>query len=332
MKIVTTKMVNVFTIFLTAIFALSTLVATISSIYEDSQITLEFEQMMQDVNEFNYNHAISIYDPATVDEETDSTEQLFYNAADTFVTSYNNTFYADSYYVISRGTSFNTVKTLGIEIQTYSQNIMIKYLDGSAIYELISYEPGNKYGRTIAKQIYYNSATNLVYIRTTENVVRSGNDLITTYTSANTWVYDTIDYFQEAVGIFPGQPIYDYSISAVIEQSFFKAIKVNGVVTEYQAQVLNNPAMAGKNYRKVIKYMADSSTIPTISQMKASAIVGADGSLITLTLSDKYVVKVKVVGDVYCDSTASYYIMPAGDQISFAKPDTTGAVKNTGDF
>jgi len=324
MRIFSAKTFNWFTAVLSAIFFLSVCAATIVSIKEEGRIALEFEQMMDEIETFNYNQSLENY---TGDEVTDGVteEAMFSNGTEAFLYAYYNYTNAETFHVISRGTTINSV--LGLNIRTQSKNIMIKYADGSASYELISYEEGNTYGRTCAKQIYYDKTTDRIYLRETTNIQNIDGDLVTAYSEA--WIYDSVAFFIEEIGIMPGESIYDFSERAVIEEAYYKEVKVNGVVVEYQTQIISNPTLAGKPFARIANYIGNAVQMPVITQMKENAIISASGVLKGFTLNDKFEVKTKIpvigVQNVKCESSASYQFITIGGEVLAPKPDVSNS-------
>ena len=117
MRVFSAKMFNMMTIALSAIFFLSIAVATISSIQEESRIALEFQQMLQDVNDYNYNHLLE-NTTNNIDDSTTS-EAMFTNGTDAFLYGYYN-YINSTYYVESQGISTNTVAGI-VTITTLSK-------------------------------------------------------------------------------------------------------------------------------------------------------------------------------------------------------------------
>ena len=325
MRVFSAKMFNMMTIALSAIFFLSIAVATISSIQEESRIALEFQQMLQDVNDYNYNHLLENTTNNDIDDSTTS-EAMFTNGTDAFLYGYYNYINSPTYYVESQGISTNTVAGI-VTITTLSKNVMIKFADGSACYELITYEQGNTYGRTSAKQIYYDKLSNLVYMRDTKDVKEINNDLISSYTRP--WEYDSVEYFVEEIGIIPGESIYNFSKKAIIDETYYKEVKVNGVIKEYQTQIVSNATLAGKPFARVANYIGKATQMPVVTQMIENVIINADGTLKVLVLDDKYELKTKVpvLGEktVYCASKSTYRFITLGGELPVSQPDVSNA-------
>lgn len=324
MQFFSAKVFNLFTIALSILFFLSVVVATVSSIQEENRIALEFEQMMSDIADFNYNH--SLEDSSTVNIEEGDTEAMFDNGTDAFIHAYYNYINAPTYHVISKSNTTNSI--IGIDIKTQSQNTMIKFEDGSALYELITYEEGNTYGRTDSKKIFYDATSNLVYLRETRDIRKSGEDFVAVYSKP--WEYAGIEFFLNEAGFMPGESVYDFSKKAVIEETYYKEVKVNGVIKEYQTQIISNATLAGKPFAKVAKYLANAVELPVITQMKENLIINADGTIKALFLDDKFEVKTKVgptVMTVKCASQSTYYFMNIGKEpLAVEKPDVSNAV------
>jgi len=326
MKIFTAKVFNVFTIALSALFFLSVAVTTISSINKENQIALEFERLLADIENYNYEHNREL-DPQELEGAEAINEAMFDNGTDAFLHAYYEYINAESYNVVSRGTTTNSV--LGLNIETQSKNVMIKYTDGSASYELISYEPGNTYKRTSAINIYYDSQTNFVYMRSTNTVNKVNDDLIAVYNSE--WEYDSVSYFVEEIGIMPGESPYDFSKRAVVEEAFYNEVKSGDTIKEYQTQIISNPTLAGGPFAKVANYIGNATRMPVITQMKANAIINADGTMKALELNDKFEVrtKVPVLGErnVLCEARAVYNFIQVGGELTIEKPDVSNAVR-----
>ena len=321
MNIFSAKFFNMVTVALSVIFFFSVFVSTVSSIQEEGRINLEFERMLADVETFNYRHSLK----DSIEEVGDSNQQaMFNNATDAFIHAYYDYANADTFHVISSGVTTNAI--LGLDIKTDSKNIMIKYADGSASYELVSYEPGNKYGRTTAIQIYFDSVTNLIYMRETTNVTKISGDLVTAYSAA--WEYAGVDFFVKEIGIMPGESIYNFSKNAVVDELFYQEVKVGGAIREYHTLVKSNPTLAGRPFARVAKFIADAVEMPQITQMKTGAIIDANGRLKTLSFDDKFQVKTRVLGTVQtvkCDSKATYNFITIDGEILEPKPDVSNS-------
>jgi hypothetical protein len=324
MKFLSIKTVNLFTIVLSAVFFLSTIISIVASVQEENRISLEFEQLMADINEFNFNHSLTEEIEDQIGNEPQ--EALFDNGLDAFLFAYDNFINAQSYHVISRSTATNVV--LSLTIETESKNIMIKYPNGDASYELITYEQGNQYGRTGSTYIFYHAEKNLVYLTTTTDVKKIGDDLVTTY--HDRWEYDSVEMFLEEAGILPGQSIYDFNARSIAEVLYYNEVKVGGQVREYQTKIKVNPTLAGRPYAKVIRYMGAATQMPNLTKMYASAIIGANGVLKAMMFEDEFELKtiVPVLGEktVKVKSNATYHFVTIGGEILEQRPDVSNAV------
>jgi hypothetical protein len=324
MKFFSAKIFNIVTIALSVIFFLSVFVTTVASIQEEGRMALEFERMLENAETFNYKHSLEV-SAGEVGEEIELEEGMFNNATDAFIHAYYNYANAKTYHVVSSGVTTNSI--LGLSIITHSKNVMIKYEDGSAVYELISYEPGNKYGRTTSLQIYYDSPTQLVYMRETTNVKKVGDDLVTTYSTP--WEYAGVDYFVTEIGIMPGESIYNFSKEAVINENYYKEIREDGVIKEYHIQVESNPKIAGAPFARVAKYIGDAIEMPTIDKMRTGAIIDGEGRLKVLSFNDEFTVKTKVAGitqTVKCKSNATYNFITIGGKVITPKPNVSNSI------
>ncbi|PKK95797.1 MAG: hypothetical protein CVV59_01870 [Tenericutes bacterium HGW-Tenericutes-4] len=327
MNFFTAKVFNLFTIALSAIFFLSAVMSIVTTVQNENRITLEFERMLAEIDAFNFNQSLNNSNNTGSEEVVEGA--LFNNGADAFLHAYYNFIESDSYHVISRGSSTNTVATklLTIIVSTESKNVMIKYPNGDASYELISYEEGNTYDRTEAKFIYYHKQNNLVYMNETKNVRKVNGDLIATYSSS--WKYDQVDIFLNEVGMLPGDNIYEFSKKAITEVTYYKETKVNNKIAEYQVQIKSNPTLAGKTYARVIKYIGNALELPYIRQMKTSAIIDGNGVLKALMFDDEFDVKTNIIllGEkiVKCKSNATYNFVTIGGEVLAPKPDVSNA-------
>jgi|LGVF01.2.fsa_nt_gb hypothetical protein len=320
MRKYSTKLVNIFTIALASIFFLSVLVATVAGIEEDARIALEFEQLMDQVDQFNYDHGLEIVPQA----DTGPVEALFENGTDAFLHAYYEEYInKESYHVVTKGTSKSVATAVGIKITmfTESQNTMIKFKDGSAIYELLTYEEGNANDRNGSKFFYYESETNIIYLQESDIVYKDGDELIGEY-DENNWYYADIQFFKDTLGILPGESIYAFSERAVEKEIYYKEEKENGKVIEYRTIVESNTVLAAKAYQKVIKFIGDAVGTPQVTEMITTAVIGGDGKLKTLTMADKFSLVVDMFGgvDVDIDSTSIYYFISIGEDITFERP------------
>ena len=210
---------------------------------------------------------------------------------------------------------------------TQSQNNMIKYKDGSAIYQLISYEPGGKYKRSSSTYIYYNKPNETIYLRETDSVSKVGGELIPNYKTS--WIFDSVDYFENLLGMTPGKSIYDFSKDAVLQESFAEIPdERTGKLAYYKTEIKTNPAWAGGPYLNVIKYIGQAKTA-SIQTMKETAKISPTGELLELRMQDEFTVTTEIflIGEkeVKCTSDSVYDFVSVGEDVLFERPDVSDA-------
>lgn len=335
MKKISANTLNKFISMIFIVFFMSVSVTTVFTISEYTESQLAFQELLESTDEYNYNHELE----ATIDDaELSNVEDMFDNGVDAFLYAYYNYINAESYYVVTKGWMDCSIPSLGIKIKTSSCNTMIKYLDGSAIYELISYEsPETDYGRTSAKFIYYNKAEGNVYMTTTTSVKEEANgDLIPTYSEG--WRYSSEQLFREIVGIMPGETIYEFATCTedpfvfnnkmVSEEKFIACKNNSGETDSYIIETSAVPAKAGGPYKKVIEFIGNTVGDPVINEMTEFSTVDKEGNLIGLTLKDKFdiVIRKGILLDVQCATNSNYNFLSIGGEIDYPLPDVSNAV------
>jgi len=320
------KTINLVTLILSVFFFLFSAFSIIYTIKEEINLSFEFQQMMQDIENFNFQHNLSsIYEQ--IDDEPKKEDLLFNNGLDAFLYAYNYFINANTYHAIAFGEAYNTIA--GITLLTQTKSTMIKFSDGSSVFELMVYEEGNTFGRTNSQLLYYNSETGYVYTQQTTNVVKSGTDYIINY--SNNWDYTLAEEFKENAGILPGYNMFDFNARSISGVTYYNETKINGVLREYQVQINANTYFSGRNYVKALKYMGASPELPVLKKLEVGVVLDKQGILKALKLSDEFNIKVVGIpifneGTVNCQTNSTYHFLTINGQINVEKPNVSNVV------
>jgi len=321
------KAINIVTLILSVFFFLFSTLSILFFIKEEMYLSLQFEQMMEEIENFNYQHNLSsIYEQIDDDEPTEE-ELLFDNGLDAFLYAYDYFINASTYHAIAFGEAYNTIA--GITLLTQTKSTMIKFSDGSGLFELLVYEEKNTFDRTNSQLLYYDSQTGYVYTQRTTNVIKSGADYIATYN--NNWDYKLANEFLENVGILPGYNMFDFNKRSISGVTYYNETKVNGVLREYQVQINANTYFSGRNYVKALKYMGDSPELPALKKLEVGVVIDKNGVLKALKLSDEFNIKVTGIpvfneGTVNCKTTSTYHFLTINGEVSVEKPNVSNVV------
>jgi len=311
---------------LAIIFFLSATVTTIADIQKETNIKMEFSQLLEDVNVFNNEHSNLL---ANEEEETTVTdEDSFQTGEDAIVAGYENFENATSYYSQSYGVlNFNALSfPFAVELWITS----VQYPDGDFVQEILAKEVGTFLGGKIGLMMaYYKKSENIVYRNFTWEVAKVDGEWVPNF--YNVWSPQTVEEYIAEFGAAPGAPIYDVSTKTTVEELFFQKIKDgDNKIKEYHIQYTLNPTLSTKLYLSFIKYVLDiiqEGFVRSLSfkEITVSAIVDANGYLQTAKYKEKYdfrvyVEKWNVFISASCNSEMNYMYTLYNQEIPYEKP------------
>ena len=326
------RTVNIVTIMVAALFFLSTLLVGYSEATYHNSFMANYNNLIQ---EFNFINSQAENGPEV---EVNEDSRLFETPVSAFLSAYYDSYInAESYHVVSYGvTTFETINLpIKVTIVTQTKNRMIKYRDGSTIYELIMFEPGNTYGRTGARIIFYSTEFDMVFIIMTGTVRSHRGDLIPDY-SGSKWYFVTPEEFVEIAGIVPGESVYNFrtkepnnTFRVNVEATYYRETidRRTGDIREYAVEVdaRRSLHLAGTSYRRVIKFIAETPGYPTIEKMTAGARINSEGEITHLLIQDTYTIETFVSNfnismRIRAINSAVYQFIQIGGEIEYEAP------------
>ena len=261
------------------LFFLSSILTIMVEADERNVFHATYQQLLSDINQVNQRDEED-------DTERDEQQMAYQNGVEAFLSGYYDGFVdKDSYHVETFGKSYYTASISGHKvatIETYVYTKMIKFDDGNAVYELISYDENSSYNRTIAQYIYYEKFTDTVYRRDSTDVTKQGDRLTANYDESEGWLMQEADEFVAEIGVLPGSNIFEFSENNLTEES-------HRVSSGNHDVVLNaDPRSAAQKYRRFINFFSGSSTMPTVSKLGIRARVNEEGELKIFRLDEEY--------------------------------------------
>lgn len=320
------KMFNKFTVLLAVIFFLSAIISTISDIQYESNVRMEFSQLVEEANLFNNEHITE------VEEYVSSmpTSNVAYETAETAILgAYNNYENANSYYSEISGTLYIT-NVEGIKLNV-GFNINIKnilYPNGDFLQEIIVGEIGTFFGgKSAGMAFFYDAETDLIYRNFTGIAVQKLDSV--SFTSS--WTSQPSQSYIDKFGAPLTQSIYDVNRKTIVRELFFqKVFGANGTTKEYHVQYELNPVLSTKLYLSFITNILDLVEKDFVKSLRfqslvVSAIIDENGNLKLAKYKEKYdfTVYVRMWG-IQLTATAlsnmNYLFCSFNEEITYPKP------------
>lgn len=262
------------------LFFLSSILAIMVEGEQRNVFHATYQQLLNDVNQINQRES----DDDSVDNNIEKNEK---NGLETFLTAYYDGYIEkDTYHVETFGKAYYDVyygNSRVVTIKVYVYTKMIKFEDGSAVYELISYEEGDEYGRTVAQYIHYDEFKETIHRRDTKDVVKHDNRLTANYNDSEGWLMQEADDFIKEIGVLPGESVFNFSESNLTE-TYYREDAAGYHDIKFDA----DPRSAAQDYRKVIGFFSNSSNTPTVTQLGVRTRVDEEGMLDILKLDEAY--------------------------------------------
>ncbi|MGD9901638.1 MAG: hypothetical protein AB7S44_03785 [Spirochaetales bacterium] len=334
MKSFSVKVINKIVTSLTILFFVLASFSSVRVVSEYSQAMLRYEELMSSVTDFNDSNLINVSDEELTDEVGSEVE--FSNATSAFLYAYDNVFNEmESYYIITSGTMTNVIdlKITSTTLVTESQKTMVKYKDGSMIFEVTSYEKENKYNSKVSTLLYYDSATNRLYHNKTSSVVKTSSALVAEYDPSDCiYAENGAQVFYDLFGIYPGKPIYQFSRGSITQENSFKKT-TNGHNDIYIVDVTSNHKTVGKNYEKAVTFIIKAPYPTAMNYMYETAVINNRGTFDALMFENNFNASVKVsdmlILSGVCTEIEKYNFIELGGDISYVRPNISLATEHT---